>query len=80
MAHGGFPRGSVVKNLPANAGDMGSIPDPGGSHMLWSDEAHAPQLLSLCSRAQELKLSKPVCPRACARNRKTHHNKQPVHN
>ena len=24
--------GSVVKNLPANAGDMGSIPDPGRSH------------------------------------------------
>ena len=22
----GFPDGSVVKNLPANAGDMGSIP------------------------------------------------------
>ena len=24
--------GSVVKNLPANAGDMGLIPDPGRSH------------------------------------------------
>ena len=23
-----FPGGSVVKNLPVNAGDMGSIPDP----------------------------------------------------
>ena len=30
----GFPCGSVVKNLPANAGDKGSIPDPGRSHML----------------------------------------------
>ena len=30
----GFPRGSVVKNPLANAGDMGSIPDPGRSHML----------------------------------------------
>ena len=29
----GFPCGSVVKNLPPNAGDMGSIPDPGRSHM-----------------------------------------------
>ena len=28
----GFPDGSVVKNLPANAGDMGSIPDTGRSH------------------------------------------------
>ena len=25
----GFQDGSVVKNLPANAGDMGSIPRPG---------------------------------------------------
>ena len=25
----GFRGGSVVKNLPANAGDMGSIPRPG---------------------------------------------------
>ena len=29
----GFPSGSVVKNPPVNAGDMDSIPDPGGSHM-----------------------------------------------
>ena len=33
----GFPGGSVVKNLPANAGDTGSIPDPGRSHMPQSD-------------------------------------------
>ena len=29
----GFSGGSVVKNLPANAGDPGSIPDSGRSHM-----------------------------------------------
>ena len=28
-----FPGGLVVKNLPANVGDMGSIPGPGRSHM-----------------------------------------------
>ena len=32
----GFPGGSVVKNLPANAGDVGSTPgsgrSPGGGH------------------------------------------------
>ena len=33
----GFPSGSVVKNLPANAGDTGSIPDLGRSHMLRSN-------------------------------------------
>ena len=29
--------GSVVKTLPANAGDMRSITDPGRSHMLRSN-------------------------------------------
>ena len=32
----GLPDGPVVKNLPANAGDMGLIPAPGRSHMLRS--------------------------------------------
>ena len=32
----GFPGGTVVKNLPANAGDTGSSPGPRRSHMLWS--------------------------------------------
>ena len=29
----GFPGGSVVKNSPANAGDVGVIPGLGGSHV-----------------------------------------------
>ena len=29
----GFPDGSVAINLPANAGDTGSIPDQGRSYM-----------------------------------------------
>ena len=29
----GFLGGSVVKNLPANAGDMGSVPGPERFHM-----------------------------------------------
>ena len=28
-----FPGGAVVKNMPANAGDTGSSPGPGRSHM-----------------------------------------------
>ena len=31
-----FPGGTVVKNPPANAGDMGSSPGLGRSHMPWS--------------------------------------------
>ena len=41
----------VVKNPPANAGDMGLIPGPGRSHMPRSNEACVPQLLILSSRA-----------------------------
>ena len=32
-----FPGGPVVKNPPANAGDMGSIPCPERFHMPWSN-------------------------------------------
>ena len=41
----------MVGSPPASAGDMGSIPGPGGSHMPRSDWARAPQLLSPRSRA-----------------------------
>ena len=43
----GFPGGAVVENLPANAGDTGSSPGLGGSHMPQSGWAREPQLLSL---------------------------------
>ena len=48
-----FPGGTVVKNLPANAGDMGSSPGLGRSHMPRSKKAHAPQLLSPCATTTE---------------------------
>ena len=32
-----FPGGAVVKNPPANAGDTGSSPGPGRSHMQQSN-------------------------------------------
>ena len=34
---GGFPGGAVVENLPANAGNTGSSPGLGRSHMPRSD-------------------------------------------
>ena len=55
-AMGDFPGGAVVGSLPANAGDTGSSPGPGGSHMPRSSWARAPQLLSLRSRAREPQL------------------------
>ena len=53
MNSGGFPGGAVVKNPPANAGDTGSSPGPGRSHM------RASQLLGLRSRAHEPQLLSP---------------------
>ena len=44
----GFPGGAEVGSLPAGAGDAGSSPGLGGSHMPRSDWAREPQLLSLC--------------------------------
>ena len=32
-----FPGGPMVKNLPANAEDMGSVPSPERAHMLQSN-------------------------------------------
>ena len=49
----GFPGGPVVKNPPANAGDTGSIPGLGRSHMPRSNWARAPQLLSAHATATE---------------------------
>ena len=48
----------MVENLPANAGDTGSSPGLGRSHMPWSNWAREPQLLSLhdwslCSTTRE---------------------------
>ena len=70
----GFPGGSVVKNLPANAEDMRLIPGLGRYHMPLNNYACEPQLLSLCSRAQEPQLLKPSClePRLCSRRRRCH--------
>ena len=42
-----FPGGAVVKNLPANAGDKGSSPGLGRSHVLAADQ------LSQCTTTTE---------------------------
>ena len=54
----GFPGGAAVESPPANAGDTGSSPGLGRSHMPWSNWAREPQLLSLrvwslCSATRE---------------------------
>ena len=41
-SHRGFPGGAVVENLPINAGDTGSSPGLGRSHMPRSNWAREP--------------------------------------
>ena len=74
----GFPGGAVVKNPSANAGDTGSSPGLGRSHMPRSNEACAPQLLSLRSRACEPQLLKPMRLEPMLCNKRSHHNKSPL--
>ena len=62
----GFPGGAVVGSLPADAGDAGSGPGLGGSHMPRSDWAREPQLLSLhvwslCSATREAAIVRGPC-------------------
>ena len=57
----------MVESPPANAGDTGLIPGPGGSHMPRSNWARVPQLLSLCSGAREPQLLSPRAATAEAR-------------
>ena len=62
----GFPGGTVVENLPADAGDTGSSPGLGRSHMLRSNWAREPQLLSLrvwslCSATREASIVRGPC-------------------
>ena len=54
MARGAPPMTQWWRVRLPNAGDTGSSPDPGRSHMPGSNQARAPRLLSLCSRAWEL--------------------------
>ena len=56
----------MVENLPANAGDTGSSPGLGRSHMPRSNWAREPQLLSLrlwslCSATREAAIVRGPC-------------------
>ena len=61
-----FPGGPEVKNLPANAG---LIPGLLRFHMPQGNQACAPQLLSLYSRAHVLQKEKPAMRSPCTATR-----------
>ena len=75
----GFPGGAVFENLPANAGDTGSSPGPGGSHMTQSSWACVPQLPSLNSGAREPQLLRPTCLQPVLCNKRSHRDEKPAH-
>ena len=62
----GFRSGSVVKNLPASAGDLVSIHGPGRSHML--SGATKPMRHNYWACALETR----------GHNRRSHHNEKPI--
>ena len=70
-----FPGGSEVKNLLANPGNTGSIPDQGGSHVPQSNQAHEQQLSVLEPGAPT---TEPRCPRPELGNKSSHHNEKPT--
>ena len=49
----------MVKKLPANAGDTGSIPDLGRFYIARSNKAHVPHLLAPIRTAWEPQLLSP---------------------
>ena len=80
----------MVKNLPANAGDTGSSPGPGRSHMPRSNKGragnanqHYKEVVSLCSRAHEPQLLSPHATTTelepVFSNKRSHHNEKPTH-
>ena len=65
--HGDFPGCPMVKNQPAGAGDTGSIPGPGRSHMPQGSWVHVPQL------------QKPTHLEPVIHNKRSYHNEKPSH-
>ena len=58
----GFPDdGPVVKNLPCNARNTGSVPGVGRFHMLRSNLTHVPQLLNLYAANTKAQMHLSLC-------------------
>ena len=62
-----FPGDTVGKNLPANAGDRGSIAGLRRFHMLQGNQACVPQVLRLSTLESML------------HNKRSHYNEKPEH-
>ena len=67
-----------IKNLPANAGDKGSIPGLQRFHTPHGNQAHVPQLLSQDSRDHKPQPLKPLALESVLYNKRSHHNEKPT--
>ena len=74
---GDFHGGPVVRSHPANAGDTGSIPSSGRSHMPQNNKAHAPQLLKPL-KWEAYTAQQKVAPDCCNQRMLMHSNKDPA--
>ena len=72
-----FPGGPVVKNPPANAEGMGSVPGWGRFHVLQSNQACTPQLLSLHALEPVLCNEKPLQRKALIETRELSQQQRP---
>ena len=67
-----FPGGSVVKNLPANAGETDLVPGQGRSHMQRGNEARVTQLCTGTPKVKAPQQEKTL-QEACARQLERSH-------
>ena len=75
-----FCGGAMDKNLPANAGDRGWIPGLERFHIPRINEAHAPQVVSPCSRPKAATTAPAFLhPEPMFPNRRNHCNEKPMH-
>ena len=72
----GFPGGSVVKNLPAKAGDSNSIPGMGSSY---TPQTNYWDYVRQNYWAYMLQLLKPMGLEPVLHNKRSHFNKKPTH-
>ena len=69
-----FPSGTADRNPPANAGNMGLIPDLKRCHVQWATK------LTHCNYwARPLQLLKPRCLEPVLSNNTSHQNEKPLH-
>ena len=71
---GDFAGGTVDKNPPAKAGNVGLIPGLGRFHMPRTTKAPVPQLLG-----RVLQLLENLCPESMLRNKRSYCSEKPVH-